>query len=62
MASLGGTSWGGAGRLAASCWCRAAAAPRVLQELREAFGIEFNHLFCLNNMPIKRWADFLVKE
>lgn len=29
------------------------------QELRENFGIEFNQLYCLNNMPIKRFADFL---
>ena len=36
--------------------------PHDAQELGEAHGITFNSLFCLNNMPIKRWADFLVKE
>lgn len=34
----------------------------ALQELLEQFGIVFNSLLCLNNMPIKRWADHLVKE
>jgi len=28
-------------------------------ELRGTYGIEFNRLFCLNNMPIKRFADYL---
>lgn len=32
------------------------------QELKEAYGISFNNLLCLNNMPIKRWADELVKR
>ncbi len=32
------------------------------QELKEAYGISFNHLLCLNNMPIKRWADELVRR
>lgn len=32
------------------------------QELREAYGIEFNNLFCLNNMPIKRYADYLSRR
>lgn len=31
-------------------------------ELREAHGIEFSSLLCLNNMPIKRWADELVRR
>ena len=31
------------------------------QELSEGYGIVFNKLFCLNNMPIKRFADFLVR-
>lgn len=31
-------------------------------ELKEAYGIEFSNLFCLNNMPIKRWADELVRQ
>ena len=31
-------------------------------ELREAFGIEFSRLLCLNNMPIKRYADFLQRR
>ena len=29
------------------------------QELREAYGIEFSRLFALNNMPIKRYVDYL---
>jgi Protein of unknown function (DUF3641) len=29
------------------------------QELGEAFGITFNSLFALNNMPIKRFVDYL---
>ena len=33
-----------------------------LQELAEHFGISFNSLLCLNNMPIKRWADHLARE
>jgi len=33
-----------------------------VQELSERFGISFTSLLCLNNMPIKRWADHLVKE
>lgn len=32
------------------------------QELREAYGIEFTSLLALNNMPIKRWTDFLIKQ
>ncbi|KAI3426961.1 hypothetical protein D9Q98_006905 [Chlorella vulgaris] len=36
--------------------------PVYKQELLEQFGIVFNSLLCLNNMPIKRWADHLVKE
>ena len=31
-------------------------------ELREAFGIEFSHLLCLNNMPIKRYVDYLQRH
>ncbi|KAK9844053.1 hypothetical protein WJX81_003051 [Elliptochloris bilobata] len=31
-------------------------------ELREAFGIEFSRLLCLNNMPIKRYVDFLLRR
>lgn len=31
-------------------------------ELREAFGIEFSGLLCLNNMPIKRYVDFLQRR
>jgi radical SAM/Cys-rich protein len=29
------------------------------RELREQFGIEFNHLYCLSNMPITRYARHL---
>lgn len=32
------------------------------QELKDGYGIEFSRLFCLNNMPIKRWADELVRQ
>ncbi len=32
------------------------------KELRELFGIEFNHLFTITNMPIKRFLDQLVRE
>ena len=31
-------------------------------ELWEEFGIEFNHLFVMTNMPIKRFADFLYRR
>ena len=31
-------------------------------ELREAFGIECSGLLCLNNMPIKRYVDFLQRR
>jgi radical SAM/Cys-rich protein len=32
------------------------------QQLREHYGIEFNHLFTITNMPIKRFAEFLLHE
>ncbi|XP_065178758.1 uncharacterized protein LOC135809350 [Sycon ciliatum] len=32
------------------------------QELLETFGIVFNHLFTITNMPIKRFADFLYRR
>lgn len=32
------------------------------EELMETFGIEFNDLFTLTNMPIKRFADFLYRR
>ncbi|PIR18058.1 MAG: radical SAM protein [Deltaproteobacteria bacterium CG11_big_fil_rev_8_21_14_0_20_49_13] len=32
------------------------------KELHELFGIEFNHLFTITNMPIKRFLDQLVRE
>jgi len=31
------------------------------QELKDCYGISFNELLCLNNVPIKRWADELVR-
>jgi len=31
-------------------------------QLRENFGIEFNRLFTITNMPIKRFAEFLFRE
>lgn len=36
--------------------------PAYRTELDEAFGIAFNSLLCLNNMPIKRFVDFLQKR
>ena len=32
---------------------------RYRQELRDGFGVEFNHLLTITNMPIKRFADQL---
>ncbi len=32
------------------------------EELREAFGIEFNSLYTMTNMPVKRFADFLHRR
>ena len=32
------------------------------QELRESHGITFNNLLCLNNMPIKRYVDYLQRR
>ena len=32
------------------------------EELKEAFGIEFNSLYTMTNMPIKRFADFLRRR
>lgn len=32
------------------------------QRLDDAFGIRFNHLFTITNMPINRFADFLRRE
>lgn len=32
------------------------------EELMDLFGIEFNDLFCITNMPIKRFADFLFRR
>jgi hypothetical protein len=29
---------------------------------RQAYGIHFNSLLALNNMPIKRFADFLIRQ
>lgn len=28
----------------------------------QAYNIEFNSLLCLNNMPIKRFADWLLRN
>ncbi|KAF5829463.1 Fe-S oxidoreductase [Dunaliella salina] len=36
--------------------------PAYRSELRGAYGIEFTSLLALNNMPIKRFADYLVKS
>ena len=32
------------------------------EELKEQYGIDFNNLFTLANMPIKRFADFLYRR
>ena len=32
------------------------------QELRESHGIVFDNLLCLNNMPIKRYVDYLQRR
>lgn len=32
------------------------------KQLDEKFGIQFNNLFCITNMPIKRFADFLHRR
>ena len=31
-------------------------------ELRDRFGIGFNQLLCITNMPVKRFADSLYKS
>ena len=31
-------------------------------ELASAYGIQFTSLLALNNMPIKRYADFLLRQ
>eukprot|EP00887_Chlorella_sp_A99_P001201 scaffold14.g1201.t1 len=36
--------------------------PVYRQELGEAYGISFSSLLALNNLPVKRWADHLVRE
>ena len=33
-----------------------------LQELKDAYGIVFSRLFALNNMPIKRYVDYLRRH
>lgn len=32
------------------------------KQLRERFGIEFNRLFTITNMPIKRFSEFLIRN
>ena len=32
------------------------------EELLKNFGVHFNHLFAMNNLPIKRFADFLHRR
>ncbi|CAM9664522.1 unnamed protein product [Pylaiella littoralis] len=41
---------------------QAALEAKYKQELDEAFGIKFNNLFTITNMPIKRFADFLYRR
>ena len=48
-------------------WCNTRSVQAELQakyhtELWDAFGITFNELFTITNMPIKRFADFLAKR
>ena len=31
-------------------------------ELASAYGIHFHSLLALNNMPIKRYADYLIRQ
>lgn len=31
------------------------------KKLRQDFGIEFNHLFCITNMPISRYLEYLIR-
>jgi len=35
---------------------------RYREELERDYGIVFNRLYCMTNMPIKRFADFLYKQ
>ena len=32
------------------------------QELSSSYGLTFNSLMCLNNMPIKRYVDYLQRQ
>lgn len=32
------------------------------QELSESYGVAFDNLLCLNNMPIKRYVDYLQRR
>ncbi|CAM9645956.1 unnamed protein product [Ascophyllum nodosum] len=41
---------------------QAALEDKYREELDEAFGIKFNNLFTITNMPIKRFADFLYRR
>jgi hypothetical protein len=36
--------------------------PAYRRELREGYGVEFDSLLCLNNLPIKRFADWLARQ
>eukprot|EP00879_Flechtneria_rotunda_P029583 GHRR01032006.1.p1 GENE.GHRR01032006.1~~GHRR01032006.1.p1 ORF type:complete len:478 (+),score=123.98 GHRR01032006.1:211-1434(+) len=36
--------------------------PAYKQELQEVYCVQFNSLLCLNNMPIKRFADWLIRR
>ncbi len=31
-------------------------------ELRKSYGIEFNHLFCITNMPVSRYLEYLINS
>lgn len=41
---------------------QAALEAKYKEELDETFGIQFNNLFTITNMPIKRFADFLYRR
>ena len=36
--------------------------PPPKKNKKKAYGIQFSRLLCLNNMPIKRFADFLLRR
>ena len=47
---------------AMSEWACHALQAAYKQELSESYGVAFNSLLCLNNMPIKRYVDYLQRR